>query len=215
MRRSSRLLLLGVPFLALAAGAPPACAQAPEQETLSAELQVKVAVQALPETFRAGATVLGYAPGETELSELRGGDGPYICLAPSPGAEVLRSACYHRSLEPFMARGRELSAQGLEGEERIRKRNEEVEAGLIEMPTGPTSLFQVAASREGMDPETGALRDAQGLVVVYVPWATAGSTGLPDRPVPGLPWLMDAGTPRAHIMFTPDMSLVPRPDERP
>lgn len=216
MRVSSLLSLSSagtgsVLVLALSAGTVPVAAQAPEQESLSPDLQVKVAVQALPEAFRADATVLGYPPGETELVELREGSGPFICLAPTPGEDPLRSACYHRSLEPFMARGRELAAEGYSGQERIEKRNDEVEAGLVPMPSDPASLFQVAAPREGLDPDTGELRDAEGLVVVYVPGATAESTGLPDRPVPGLPWLMDAGTPRAHIMFTPDMSLVPQP----
>lgn len=198
-------------FLLVFAGALPACAQDAAEGALPEDLLVKIAVQALPEVFRSDATVLGTSPDGGPLPELRRGEGVYVCLAPDPGAEMLRSACYHRSLEPFMARGRELSAEGYEEAERIQKRNEEVEAGLIPMPDGPASLFQIAAPREAVDRETGEMREARGLVVVYVPGATAESTGLPDRPVPGLPWLMDAGTPRAHIMFTPDMSLVPRP----
>jgi len=40
--------------------------------------------------------------------------------------------------------------------------------------------------------------------VVYIPWATAASTGLPIKPAaPGMPWIMDPGTHRAHIMITP------------
>jgi len=42
--------------------------------------------------------------------------------------------------------------------------------------------------------------------VVYVPYATAATTGLPTRPAPGVPWLMDPGTAGAHIMISP-----PRP----
>jgi hypothetical protein len=42
--------------------------------------------------------------------------------------------------------------------------------------------------------------------VIYIPFATSESTGLPLKPeIPGGPWLMDAGTHRAHIMLNPTM----------
>jgi hypothetical protein len=41
--------------------------------------------------------------------------------------------------------------------------------------------------------------------VIYVPFATGEQTGLPTTPVRGAPWLMDAGTAKAHIMFAPTM----------
>jgi len=40
--------------------------------------------------------------------------------------------------------------------------------------------------------------------VIYIPFATAESTGLPLAPsAPGMPWIMDPGTHRAHIMINP------------
>jgi len=37
-----------------------------------------------------------------------------------------------------------------------------------------------------------------------MPFATAESTGLPERPVePHHPWIMNPGTHRAHIMISP------------
>jgi hypothetical protein len=39
--------------------------------------------------------------------------------------------------------------------------------------------------------------------VIYVPGATTESLGLSSKPKRGEPWLMDAGTPGAHIMITP------------
>ena len=35
-----------------------------------------------------------------------------ICLADDPKIDALSVACYHKDLEPFMARGRELDADG-------------------------------------------------------------------------------------------------------
>ena len=40
--------------------------------------------------------------------------------------------------------------------------------------------------------------------VIYIPYATEESTGIPLSPVvPGAPWIMDPGTHRAHIMINP------------
>jgi hypothetical protein len=41
--------------------------------------------------------------------------------------------------------------------------------------------------------------------VVYIPFATPETTGIPAVPAPNQPWLMFPGTPKAHIMFVPRM----------
>ena len=46
--------------------------------------------------------------------------------------------------------------------------------------------------------------------VIYVPFATGESTGLPTQPSGNAPWLMFPGTAGAHIMITP-----PRPRQVP
>jgi hypothetical protein len=43
------------------------------------------------------------------------------------------------------------------------------------------------------------------LVVVYIPFATGKTTGLAEKPVGKMPWVMFPGTPKAHIMFSPGM----------
>jgi hypothetical protein len=44
--------------------------------------------------------------------------------------------------------------------------------------------------------------------VIYIPFATPESTGIPLKPLtPGGPWIMNPGTHRAHIMINP-----PRPE---
>ena len=57
----------------------------------------------------------------------------------------------------------------------------------------------------GSGTATGAVTGARPLYVVYIPFSTAESTGLSATPARGTPWIMFAGTPKAHIMFTPDM----------
>lgn len=54
------------------------------------------------------------------------------------------------------------------------------------------------------DPKTSLVDGAKYRYVVYMPFATAASTGLPESPIaPNHPWIMNPGTHRAHIMISP------------
>lgn len=172
-----------------------------------ADAQIRMAVQSLPENLREGVTVLGYAEAGGAPMTLQAGEGSFVCLLSPPGVWVVESACYHESMEPFMARGRELARQGIVGNERVAIRNQEAEDGTLPIPTEPATLYVTLAPADGVDPATGAFTDAFSRTVIYVPFATGTTTGLSERPVPGGPWLMDPGTPRAHIMFSPSMEL--------
>ncbi|MDX1548597.1 MAG: hypothetical protein R3247_16495 [Rhodothermales bacterium] len=184
-------LLLGVAVLltsvpCAAQGAPP-------------EDQIAGALLPAPEALRAGATVLGYdAVGA--LVTLREGTNDLICLADLPGDDRFHAACYHAALEPYMARGRELKAQGVDAQESFRIRHAEADAGTLPMPSEPAAVYNVALSLETFDPATATVT----LYAVYMPYATQSSTGLPERPgPPGTPWIMRPGTASAHIMLVP------------
>jgi hypothetical protein len=170
----------------------------------AAELAVAASVAALPEEFRASASVRERQAGGPELIELRSGEGPYICLADDPSDDRFHASCYHESLEPFMARGRALRAEG--GTTDVDSvRFAEVEAGTLAMPTHPAALYSLSGDSVRVDGSTGAVSGASPLYVVYIAYATAESTGLPTTPAKNSPWLMFPGTPKAHIMFTPEM----------
>lgn len=169
---------------------------------LRANQQIAAAVLAAPPELRSDATVLGYAT-DGRLRPLRTGSGSMICLAPNPAQKEFHVACYHRSLEPFMARGRALRAGGLTGDQVDSARFAEVRTGALEMPAQPAALYSLSGG--SLDPATGGVTGARPLFVVYVPGATPESTGLPATPVRGAPWIMSPGTPRAHIMFVPTM----------
>jgi hypothetical protein len=170
----------------------------------SAEQQIAAAVLAAPEDMRAGATVLGYAP-DGHFTKLRQGSGPLICLASNPKSERFHVACYQRSLEPFMARGRALRAHGVTGERVDSVRFAEVRSGKLRVPRHPAVLYSLTGPPDSFDPATGTAPKAQPLFVVYVPFATGKSLGLSTTPVEGAPWIMHPGTPKAHIMFEPRM----------
>src|SRR5215831_17289787 len=76
--------------------------------------QIASAILAAPKERRMAATVLGYND-KGELTTLRKGTNDMICLATDPKDKAFSVACYHKDLEPFMARGRELAAQGVTG----------------------------------------------------------------------------------------------------
>lgn len=164
--------------------------------------QIAAAVTALPADMQAGATVLGYnTPGK--LVSLREGTNDMICLAPDPAAKSFHSACYHKSMEPFMARGRELRAQGVTGDKVDTARFAEVKSGKLKMPTQPSMLYQIFGGT--FDPITGKVTGGSSLYVTYIPFATAATTGLSAKPTDKGPWIMHPGTPKAHIMYTGKM----------
>jgi hypothetical protein len=198
--RFASLVLILAP-VCLAAQAPKKTAPA---TVVPAAQQVAAAVLALPKEFRADARVLGYAGTAHELTTIREGKGPFICLANDPAGKQFHVACYHESLEPFMARGRALRASGAKGEQVDTARFAEVRAGTLAMPKQAT-LYQLFGPAGSFDPVHGTAKKAKPLIVIYMPGATVESSGLSAQPADGLPWIMLPGTPKAHIMLEPKM----------
>jgi hypothetical protein len=176
-----------------------ACGQKP----LPPAQQIALAVLPLPASFRAGATVLGYNSAR-KLVTLRAGTGSMTCLAGVPGDSLFHAACYANTMEPFMAAGRALRTRGVADVDSARFA--EVKAGTIKMPEQPAALWALDGPMSGVNATAGTVTSAIKLrYSVYTPFATSASTGLPDQPMVQGPWLMDAGTPKAHIMFTVTM----------
>ncbi len=192
-------LLLAAPVSALAAQAAPAAPVPPVAQ------QIAAAVLPLPSDLRAGATVMGYRePGK--LVVLREGTNGMHCLALYVIRPDFHVACYHKELEPFMARGRELRAQGVTGAQVDSVRFREVrEKKLLMPPMG--ALYSITVKKEQYDAATNHVSGENGmLAVVYIPGATPESTGLTAQPRRDGPWLMFPGTPKAHIMIVGAMA---------
>lgn len=177
----------------LAAGTAQAADVAPPAD------QIASAILAAPKESRGAATVLGYNA-KREVVTLRKGTNNLICLAHDPAEKEFSVACYHKDLEPFMARGRELTAQGVKGKERHERRWKEVQDGKVPMPREARALYVLTGS--GFDALKGEVTNPYLRWVIYSPYATPESTGLSTAPGPG-PWLMYPGTPGAHIMINP------------
>lgn len=174
-------------------------ASAVSAEIPPAAQQIAASVQAAPEELRAGATVLGY-DSSGELGVLRKGSNEVHCLADNPKDDSFSVACYHKDLEPFMARGRELTKQGYKGEERHRIRWKDVDEGRVVMPRGARMLYVLTG--KGYDATRDEVSEAYLRWVIYTPYATPGSTGISASPGDS-PWLMFPGTAGAHVMISP------------
>lgn len=172
----------------------------------SPEVQMKTAVLAAPADKRDGATIYGYST-RNEFTLLRKGTNELVCLADDPRQKGLSVSCYHRDLEPFMERGRVLKQAGKKADEILKIREQEVKDKKLIMPNHPSTLFSYTAKDENYNSMTGEVKAGYLRYVVYIAYATAESTGLPLKPeAPGMPWIMDPGTHRAHIMINPPVS---------
>ncbi|THH35598.1 hypothetical protein [Neolewinella litorea] len=173
------------------------------QDINSDEALVETALLAAPEASRAGAKVIGYNMAG-EFVTLREGTNEFVCLADDPKQDGFNAACYHKDLEPFMARGRELKAEGKSAQDIFAMREDEVKSNKLSMGKAGSTLHIYYGPEARYNPETGKVAGAQYRYVVYMPYATAESTGLPESPIaPNHPWIMDPGTHRAHIMISP------------
>jgi hypothetical protein len=176
-----------------------ACA-ATAAEVPPPDVQIAAATLAAPADLRQGAAVLGYNP-EGKLVTLREGKNELICIANDPSKNSFSVACYHRDLDPYMARGRALLAEKITGQKRNEIRWNEVAEGKLSLPREPRTLYVLTGA--AFDSKTGQVTDPYLRWVIYLPFATPESTGLSTKPSENAPWLMFPGTPGAHIMINP------------
>ncbi|HSR60208.1 MAG TPA: hypothetical protein VLL47_05600 [Robiginitalea sp.] len=189
MTKNTVLLLLSCGMAALL----------PAQDIPPADWQIRTALMAVPEEFRDGAKVYGYTA-TGQFTTLREGSNAYIALADDPATTSFSTAAYHKDLDPFMARGRQLKSEGRDFQEIFDTRESEVRSGALKMPERATLCVFTGT----VNPQTGDIENPYVRYVFYIPFATGESTGLPTTPAPpGHAWLMDPGTHRAHIMITP------------
>ncbi|HUQ64701.1 MAG TPA: hypothetical protein VM101_01000 [Flavitalea sp.] len=169
----------------------------------SAEVQIKTALMAAPSSKRDSATVYGYSE-NNELLVLKKGTNELICVADDPSQPEFSVACYHKDLHAFMQRGRDLRKMGRTNQQVFDEREKETRSGKLIMPKQPSTLIVVSAKEADYNKTTGEVKNPYMRSVVYIPYATAESTGLPLKPeAPGMPWIMNPGTHGAHIMINP------------
>ena len=174
-----------------------------QKRKLSKEQQIASALQAAPEESRSGAMVYGYDNNGNFIT-LKEGNNKMICIADDPNKDGFEVVSYHYDLEPYMARGRALKAEGKSFAQRRDIREKEAIDSILEMPKNPSTLHILFGENGYFDIDSMKVKNAKYRYVVYIPFATQESTGLGLKPnAPGHPWLMFPGKANAHIMITP------------
>lgn len=169
----------------------------------SREVQVRTAVLAAPADKRDSATIYGFDE-KGEMIVLREGKNEIICIADDPTRKGFSVSCYHKDLQPVMERGRALRKEGKGQEDIFAIREQEAKSGKLVLPKQPTTLYVFSGKDEDYNPTTGEVKNGYLRYVIYIPYATAQSTGLTEKPeMPGMPWIMHPGTHGAHIMINP------------
>ncbi len=172
-------------------------------QKLTSEQQIAAALLAAPQEVREGAKVFGYDD-KGNFITLREGTNDMICIADNPTKDGFEVVSYHADLDPFMARGRALKAEGKSFTERRDTREKEAKDGSLKMPKKSATLHILHGKNGWFDIDSSKVRNANYRYVVYIPFATQASTGLSLKPnAPGHPWLMFPGKANAHIMITP------------
>jgi hypothetical protein len=160
-----------------------------DAEERSVDRQIRQALMPLPEDLRAGATVIGYNA-EGEEIVLRRGSTDFTCTADSAATGYFVS-CFPNIIAEYRARSAELLVAGIPEDEYRDIVSAEIEAGKLHVPDRSVIYYLSGPN----------LDNALPLMAIYLPGATAESTGLSTMANPFRPWLMFAGTPAAHIMI--------------
>lgn len=186
-----------VPILLIVAISSSACAQQPDSRLIGE------ALSAAPDAFQDAATVYAFNDAGA-LEVIRDGDGTFFCAADNPNREGFEAACWQAALDAYVRRGHELKSEGVEGSETVTLREAEIDAGTLEWFDGEATMYLRYGENAYWDNELREVVDSKLRYVVYTPYATSETTGLPLEPMtPGGPWIMNPGSFRAHIMLLP------------
>lgn len=162
----------------------------------SVDEQVAQALLPLPEDLRAGATVVTYDSNTGARIVLRPGTNAIECEPMNPSDGFIR--CYNKVTVPRHEFEAKLRAEKKSDKEIQEAVAAAIKDGTLKAPPYGTMAYRLAF-KEGV---------IKKLWVMSVPFATPESIGVStvsqrDAALKGqgLPWLMLAGTPGAHVMI--------------
>ena len=163
-------------------------------EAKTDEQQIAEAVQILPQDLRAGATVVRYDPGTGARVVLRAGTNFIEC---QPRAADGFTRCYNKALGPRRDLEAKLHAQKKSDKEVQQAVDAAVKAGTL--PEAP----KATVAYRGYD-KADRIQDLWGILLPNATPESVGVSTVSQRDAAlagrGLPWMMEAGKPGAHIM---------------
>jgi len=153
---------------------------------------VATAVLPLPEDLREDATVVDQNTEEV----LRRGSNGLTCLADLPDDARLSVQCHPSVVEPYMRRGRELSAEGIRGSEQRSILAAEIRTGRLYLPSG--AMIRIVSGN--INAETGVPDSVRVWSEFLFPFASTAELGIPDTDQGLDPWMMRPGDVGTHVM---------------
>lgn len=174
------------------AAAPP-----PPLEPGASQADVDKAVTALPDQLKAQATVIKWNADHQTYTTLRKGTNNLVCYDRSGFPQQLPYSTECTSMGNIERVKQNLKFEALGDRMKTQEAIKQAEMSGTRVKPEYGSVFY-----HGMGQEPNA--DPSKLrhhMTIAVPGATAQSTGLPDKPAPGMVWVMDAGTTGAHLMI--------------
>ena len=169
------------------AAAPP-----PPLEPGASQADVDKALTALPDQLKAQATVIKWNADHQTYTTLRKGTNNLVCYDRSgfPGQQAFSTEC--TSMGNLERVKQNLKFEALGDRTKTQEAIKQAEMNGTRVKPEYGSVFY-----HGM----GDATNPRHHMTIAVPGATAQSTGLPDKPAPGMVWVMDAGTTGAHLMI--------------
>lgn len=177
------------------------------QQIPTKEQRIAAATLPLPEAYRAGAAVQSISA-DLKVTELRKGTNSMVCTIVPPGSETFAVHCFEKSFEALESRVAQLRqelgkngkpADAATGRAALQK---EIESGRVKLPTHTSVGFQMRGPAKAFDWNTNtAAAEIERWEMIMIPNATGASLNLPaSKPEHGGLWVMNEGTPMAHIM---------------
>ena len=117
--------------------------------------QIAAAVSAAPAELRDGAAVLGLRREQEAREAARGHERHGLPRPNDPSGEQFHVACYHKLLEPFMARGRSLRAEGVKGPQVDTVRFKEIKSGKLRYAVHAVCAVHAHGSADELRPGNG------------------------------------------------------------
>jgi hypothetical protein len=155
----------------------------------------------LPDSLRAGATLVGVDSSKRRVT-LRNGANGLVCTIWVPGEDSFDVRCYQQSFMPVIDARWEHSVAGASYAAIKSTIDSAIASGTIVLPDRPTAGYRMLGPARAFNAKTGRVsKEIERWESIHVPYRTAAEMGLPSEEQGGSLFVMSPGTYWAHVMI--------------